>query len=119
MTTGAGSISGSECGPNDVVVARFASRGVVTNYTYADPENNLTNVSYNVSAATGVPSQPPVTLTYDGFGRLATADNGVTHTDYGYTTGGTTAPGYDDDDNPLNVQTGYYQSGSIALWNAI
>ena len=24
----------------------------MTNYTYAEPENNLTNVSYNVSAAT-------------------------------------------------------------------
>ena len=66
---------------------------MVTSYMYNDPENNLSNVSYNVSAAIGVPSQPPVTLTYDGFGRLATADNGVTQTDYGYTTGGTSAPG--------------------------
>ena len=113
--TGADSVHDTAYDAFGDVLQRIDGRGVVTNYTYADPENNLTNVSYNVSAAAGVPSQPPVTLTYDGFGRLATADNGVTQTHYGYTTGGTTAPGYDDDDNPLNVQTGYYQSGAIAF----
>jgi RHS repeat-associated protein len=96
------------------VLTRVDGRGVTTTYSYTDPENKLTGVSYNVGTS-GVPSQASISLTYDGFGRLLTANNGVTETLYGYTSGSTTYPGYDDLDKPLNVQTGFYISGSIAF----
>jgi RHS repeat-associated protein len=112
--TGPDSVRNASYDPAGDVLTRVDGRGVVTTYTYNDPENNLTNVSYNVSG-TSVPAQPSVTLTYDGFGRMASINNGITQNLYGYTSGGTAYPGYDDDDNLLNVQTGFYASGSIAF----
>jgi YD repeat-containing protein len=87
------------------VVTRIDGRGVITTYSYGDPENKLTGVTYNVSG-TSVPSQPNISLAYDGFGRLAILDNGITRTLRGYTSGGAVYAGYDDDDRLLNVQTG-------------
>jgi RHS repeat-associated protein len=112
--TGADSERNASYDGNGDVLTRVDGRGVTTTYIYTDPENKLTGVSYNVTG-TSVPSQPSVALTYDGFGRLLTANNGVTETLYGYTAGSTNYPGYDDLDKPLNVQTGFYISGSIAF----
>jgi len=89
------------------ILSRVDGRGVVTTYLYNDPESLLTNVSYTVPNGSPVPAQPSVTLTYDSYSRLASINNGVTQNLYGYTSGSTTLPGYDDDDNTLNVQTGF------------
>ena len=111
---GADSVRNSSYDADGDVLTRVDGRGVTTTYAYSDPENKLTGVSYNVGS-TGVPLQPNVSLIYDGFGRLASVDNGVTKEQYGFSSGGTVYPGYDDDDNLLNVQTGYYVGGSISF----
>jgi RHS repeat-associated protein len=98
------------------LLTKVDGRGVVTTYTYADPENHLTNVSYNVSG-TGVAAQPSASLTYDGFGRLSTVNNGVSENLHGYTSGSTVYPGYDDNDSSLNVQTGFYNSSGSLLFS--
>jgi len=86
---------------------KYRRARVTTTYSYNDPENNLTGVQY--SAHAGVTQAGPISLTYDGFGRLATADNGVTNNQYAY----------DDDDSPTSVQTGFYSGGSIAFSKTI
>jgi RHS repeat-associated protein len=114
-TSGADStVYGSYDGIGDVI-SRVDGRGVTTAYTYSDPGNLLTNVHYTLpsSPPAGLVGTPDVNFTYDDYGRASTVDNGVVRTTYGPT--GTN--GYDDDDNVLSVQTGYY-SGSSILFNA-
>jgi YD repeat-containing protein len=96
--------------------SRVDGRGVTTTYTFtSDPGNLLTNVHYTLpgSPPPGLVGTPDVNFTFDDYGRTSTVDNGVTRTTYGPGS----SHGYDDDDNVMNVQTGYYGSGSI-LFNA-
>ena len=93
------------------VLARVDGRGVVTSYTYNDPESRLTNIHYSNLPAS-VAAIPDVSIRYDQYGRTTTLGNGVTQDAYGYASG-TLYPGYDDNDAPLNVQTTYYASDGV------
>jgi RHS repeat-associated protein len=112
--SGSDSIRNSSYDADGNTLTRVDGRGVTTTYSYSDPESQLTGISYSTTG-TAVATQPSVSLSYDGFGRLASVDNGVTKDQYGFTVGSTAYSGYDDDDNLLNAQTGFYESGSIAF----
>jgi RHS repeat-associated protein len=116
--TGPDSMRNASYDADGDILKRIDGRGVTTTYVYNDPESMLTGISYNV-IGTSVPSQQSVSLTYDGFGRISSINNGVTQTLYGYTSGSTLHPGYDDNDSALNVQTSFYNGGSIAFSKSI
>ena len=61
-TPAAGTVS-YQYSPYGKVTQRTDARGVVTSYTY-DNLNRLTQISYNVSGATGVPATATVSYTY-------------------------------------------------------
>jgi YD repeat-containing protein len=69
---------------------RTDARGVVTTYTYGTSLNRLTQISYNVSGASGVPSTPTVSYLYGTYptsynnGRLVQMTDGLGTEDYAY-----------------------------------
>jgi len=87
---------------------RTDGKGVVTNYTYNDPENRLTNIQYPASPSRNV------TLQYDAYGRRSSIADST----------GTAVTNYDDQDRLTTVDTtytglatksvlyGYYPNGS-------
>jgi YD repeat-containing protein len=54
---------------------------------------------------------PNVSFTYDDFGRTSTVNNGIEETIYGPSS----TNGYDDDDNPLNVEEAFYTPGGTTI----
>ena len=89
------------------ILTRVDGRAITTTYTYStDPESKLKTIHYSTGLA-------DVNMTYDGFGRCSSIGNGVTTTAYGYTSGGTTYAGYDDRDEPLNIQTTYLGTDGV------
>ena len=91
------------------ILQRIDGRGVVTNFTYNDVENRLTDIQYPASNAINVH------LTYDSYGRKSTLSDGV----------GSRTVVFDDKDSPLSIVTtftslpgktisySYYPDGSI------
>jgi len=79
------------------VLKRIDGRGIETDYTYTDPDNLLTNITY--------PSSPSLNADYgyDQCARVAAVTDGAAAS----ATGPGIVPAYDDDDNTTSVQTTY------------
>ena len=90
---------------------RIDGRGIETDYTYSDPENLLTSISYPTSTSQNA------TYSHDQYGRIS----GVTDGAAASSSGPGIVPSYDDDDNTTSVQTTYIgqTSGTYLLTQAI
>jgi YD repeat-containing protein len=98
------------------VDSRVDGRGVTTAYSRSDPGLLLTNVHYTLpsSPPSSLVNTPDVNIAYDNFGRESSIDNGIVKTVYGATTP-SVVPGYDDDDNPLNLNISFYEPGTTTI----
>ena len=103
------------------LATRTNGNGVITSYNHTtDPESLLKSVQYSYPSGYAGSAAGNVALFYDAYGRPSTITDGTGTTSYGFGS----SPGYDDLDNPLNVQTtysglpaevmsyGYYPDGS-------
>jgi len=73
------------------VTQRIDGRGIITNYSYNDPERNLTGKEYPASPSLNV------SYAYDGFGRTISMSDGTGLTNYSY----------DDNNKLINTVTTY------------
>ena len=66
---------------------RTDARGVVTTYAY-DAYNNVTDIAYDISGASGVAETSDVAFTYDRWGRRLTMSDGTGTSAWSYSTAG-------------------------------